>query len=263
MKLEIISRSPEQAHADPPLLLVHGAWHGAWCWDVHFVDYLVQQGFTVCAPSLRGHGKSEGREQLRWARVADYVDDIASVARQLPAPPVLIGHSMGGLVVQKYLERHAAPAAVLLASVPPSGVLATTLRIALRHPLRFLKVNLTMSLYPIVATPALAREMFFSQALSEAEVQTHWQHVQDESYLGFLDMLALDLPHPGAVKTPVLVMGASEDAVFRPYEIEATARAYNTTAEIFQGMAHDMMLEPDWKSVAERIATWLKARLPE
>jgi len=70
-------------------------------------------------------------------RIADYVEDVAQVVGQLPEVPVIVGHSMGGLVVQKYLEKYIAPAAVLLASVPVKGVLRTTLRIALRHPRRF------------------------------------------------------------------------------------------------------------------------------
>jgi pimeloyl-ACP methyl ester carboxylesterase len=53
--------------------------------------------------------------------------------------PVLIGHSMGGMVIQKYLELHQIPAAVLMASAPPKGLLASTLRIAGKHPLIFLK----------------------------------------------------------------------------------------------------------------------------
>lgn len=258
MKLEVISKHPSQSNGGPPLLFVHGAWVGAWYWDVHFMDYFVRQGFTVHAVSLRGHGKSEGQEKLRWTRIADYVEDVFTVAQQLPSPPIVIGHSMGGLVVQKYLELHAAPAAVLLASVPPSGVLATTLRLARRHPLIFAKVNLTFSLYPVVATPALARESFFSDLLTDGQVQGYWERLQDESFLGFLDMLALDSPRPDKVKTPILILGAAEDAVFSPAEVEATAHAYNTTAEIFKGMAHVMMLEPQWESVAERISVWLK-----
>jgi alpha-beta hydrolase superfamily lysophospholipase len=167
---------------------------------------------------------------------------------------------MGGLVVQKYLELHPAPAAVLLASVPPAGVLATTLRIARRHPLIFAKVNLSFSLYPLVATAALARESFFSAALPDAQVQAYWERLQDESFLGFLDMLAFDLPRPERISTPMLVLGASNDTVFSPAEVEATARAYNTTAEIFKDMAHDMMLEPQWESVAARIAVWLNGQ---
>jgi len=257
MKLEIISKAPLTANGSPPLLFVHGAWHGAWCWDVHFLDYFVQQGFSVHAVSLRGHGGSDGREKLRWTRVAQYVEDVAAAAKMLPSPPIVIGHSMGGHVVQKYLELHAAPAAVLLASLPPAGALATTLRIARRHPVIFGKVNLTFSLYPLVATPELAREYFFSEGLSDETVQRYWGKLQDESFLGFLDMLALNLPKPKRVKTKMLVFGGEKDAVFGIDEVKATARAYNTEAEIFDGMGHDMMLEPDWRSVAERIANWL------
>lgn len=258
MNLEIISKSPLAPNGSPPLLFVHGAWHGAWCWDVHFLDYFVQQGFNVHAVSLRGHGGSEGREKLRWMRVAQYVDDVVTAAERLPSPPIVIGHSMGGHVVQKYLECRVAPAAVLLASLPPAGALATTLRIARRHPVIFGKVNLTFSLYPLVATPVLAREYFFSEGLSDEKVQGYWEKLQDESFLGFLDMLALNLPKPQKVRTKMLVIGAEKDAVFGVDEVEATARAYNTKAEIFKGMAHDMMLEPQWQAVAERIVGWLK-----
>lgn len=261
MKLEVISKRPSQPSSEPPILLIHGAWHGAWCWDVHFMDYFVRQGFAVHAVSLRGHGKSEGREKLRWTRIADYVEDVVTLAQSLPKPPVVIGHSMGGLVVQKYLELYTAPAAVLLASVPPSGVLATTLRIARRHPLIFAKVNLTFSLYPLVASPSLTREAFLSDSLPDEQVQRYWERMQDESFLGFLDMLAFNLPQPEKVKMPILVLGASKDTAFSPAEVEATARAYNTTADIFNDMAHDVMLEPKWESVAERISGWLKGRV--
>lgn len=96
MKLEIISKYPSGSTHPTPILFVHGAWHAAWCWDVHFLDYFSQHGFAAHALSLRGHGNSEGRDHLRWTRIADYVDDVADTARQLLSPPILIGHSMGG-----------------------------------------------------------------------------------------------------------------------------------------------------------------------
>lgn len=260
MKLEIITRHPAAEKYSTPLLFVHGAWHGAWCWDVHFLDFFAAQGFTAQAVSLRGHGRSDGRSKLRWTRIGDYVEDVADAAGQLPSPPIVIGHSMGGLVVQKYLENHSAPAAVLLASVPPAGVLATTLRLARRHPLIFAMINLKLSLYPLVATPALARENFFSASMADAAVQKYWEQLQDESFLGFLDILALNLPRPKKIVAPMLVLGAENDTVFRPEEIRATARAYNTEAEIFDGMAHDMMLEAAWQLVAEKIMAWLKLK---
>ncbi|QWG15246.1 lysophospholipase [Bradyrhizobium sediminis] len=260
MRLEIISKYPSGGAHSTPLLFVHGAWHGAWCWDVHFLDYFVQQGFAAHAVSLRGHGKSEGRERLRWTSIASYVQDVEAAAQQLPNPPVLIGHSMGGFVVQKYLEKHPSPAGILLASVPPRGVLATTLRIARRHPLILAKMNLTLSLFPLVATPQLAREAFFSERMADEEVLRYWRNLQEESYRGFMDMLALALPNPRKVATPLLVLGGAQDTVFHPSEVEATARAYHTEAEIFSDMAHDMMLEPRWQAVAERMLGWLTNR---
>lgn len=257
MHLEIISRQPEANARPTPLLFVHGAWHGAWCWDEHFLPYFARRGYACHALSLRGHGASEGRNHLRWTRITDYAADVAEVAAQLPKPPVLIGHSMGGLVVQKYLETHSAPAAVLLASVPPGGVLPVTLRIARQHTTIFLKANLTLSLYPIVGTPGLAREAFFS---TEALAQTYFPRLQDESYLAFLDMLGLNLARPARVKTPLLVLGAANDMIFSVAEVRATARAHTTQAEIFPDMAHDMMLESGWQSVADRILAWLKER---
>lgn len=66
MNLEVLSQQPLRESSKSPVLLVHGAWHGAWCWKVYFADYLAQQGFQVHAISLRGHGNSEGRRRLRW-----------------------------------------------------------------------------------------------------------------------------------------------------------------------------------------------------
>ena len=106
--------------------------------------------------------------------IADFVEDVAETVRRLPSPPFLVGHSMGGFILQKYLEDHPAPGAVLLSSPPPSGLLGTTLRVARRRPLRFAKVNLTLSLLPVVATPHLAREAFFADDLPEEQLLVYW-----------------------------------------------------------------------------------------
>jgi pimeloyl-ACP methyl ester carboxylesterase len=260
MKLEVIAKHPRNRAHPTPLLFIHGMLHGAWCWDVHFLDYFAQHGFAAYAVNLRGHGGSEGRDKLRWTRIADYVEDVATAVRQLPGPPVLIGHSMGGFVIQKYLEDYEAVGAVLLSSPPPAGLFGAVLRIARRRPLVFAKVNLTLNLLLMIATPQLAREAFFSADVPDDDLRAYWQRMQDESYRALLDMVALDLPKPGKVKTPLLILGAGRDNMLRRSEIEATARAYHTRAEIIPDVAHDSMLELRWQTVAERILVWLKQR---
>ena len=260
MELEIITQNPQTSPRTTPVLFVHGAWHGAWCWKENFLPYFAQRGYTSHAISLRGHGTSQRPTHFRLARIADYVADVARVVEQLPDPPVLVGHSMGGLVVQKYLEEHTVPAAVLLASVPVRGVLRATLRIAVRHPLAFLKANLTWSLYPIVGKPEFCRESFFSPDISDEKLEAYFSRIQDESYLAFLDMMFFNLPNPEKVETDLLILGAGNDTIFYPDEIEATAKAYKTESVMFADMSHDMMLEKGWEAVADRILNWLQEK---
>lgn len=262
MRLQVISQQPEAEARSTPILFVHGMWHGAWCWQEHFLPYFARHGYNAHALDLRGHGDSEGRDRLRWTSLDEYVTDVEQIAAQMRTAPIVVGHSMGGMIVQKYLERNRAPAAVLLASTSPHGVLPTTLRLAWRHPLAFTKVGLTFSMYPLVSTPQLAREAFFSADISEAQLTDYFTHLQDESYRAMLDMVALSLPRPERVKTPLLVLGGTDDQLVSPAEVRATARAYSTEAELFPHMAHDMMLAAGWATVADRILDWLDQLAP-
>jgi pimeloyl-ACP methyl ester carboxylesterase len=257
MQLEVLSRMPFRSRPTP-LLFVHGAWHGAWCWDEYFLPYFASQGYASYALSLRGHGASERPERFWRMRIADYVADLAAMAGQFDQPPVVIGHAMGGLVMQKYLETHSAPAAVLMAPVPVRGALGATLKVARRHPFRVLQANVSRSLYPVVRTPRLARELLLSPDTPDERAKALHARMQDEAYLAYLDMMALDLPRPRRVKTPLLVLGAGRDALFTPREVHATARAYRTEARIIPNMAHDMMLEPGWQDAAYSIMAWLR-----
>ncbi len=259
MALEILEAHPAGGARPTPLLFVHGAWHGGWCWE-RMLPYVSGRGYHAYAPSLRGHGASGSSKSLRRTTLGDYVADVAEVAARLPAAPVIVGHSMGGLVAQKYLAGGGrAAACVLLASAPPQGVLGATLRIAGRHPLAFLEVNATLRLWPIVATPELARQALFSDSLSTDDVAALHRRLQDESFLAYLGML-LPRVDPRRVKVPVLVLGGEADRVFTATEVRATARAYGVEAEIIPGAAHDMMLDPTWEKTAARIVAWLGER---
>lgn len=168
--LEIINRKPEANSRETPILFVHGAWHAAWCWEEHFLPYFAQRGYDAYAVSLRGHGNSPVPKRLNWVSTAAYVDDVAEAAKQLPVPPIVVGHSMGGLVVQKYLEKYHAPAGVLLASAPPRPILGTTLQVIRHAPRKFLQANLQFDLYPVVSDPELAKQFLFSADMDETLV---------------------------------------------------------------------------------------------
>jgi pimeloyl-ACP methyl ester carboxylesterase len=258
MKLEIITRAPStQTHATP-LLFIHGMWHGAWCWDEFFLPYFAEQGYLASAFSLRGHAGSEGK--TRGNTISNYVSDVEQAAKTFGTPPVLIGHSMGGFLTQKYLETHAAPAAVLLASNPYFGLWPTLFRLAMQRPLVLLKVMGQLRLYPVVETPEAARWSMFSKDMTAEQVVKYHAKLNDESFRMFIDLLGLNLANPKKVKTPLLIIGAEQDNAISTDQVHATARAYGVNAEIFPDMAHDMMLEAGWRSVADRILNWLKEK---
>lgn len=238
------------------IMLVHGAWHGPWCWR-DFAERLRAAGHDVHTVQLRGHDGPAGRIHHR---VAGYAEDIRAAAAGIPAP-VLVAHSMGGLAAQKYLET-GAPAAglVLMASVPPAGATAATLRFGARHPLVLGHATVAWRLAPVVATPALAREMLFTPDTPLEVVDAAHARLQDESYRAYLDMMVFVRARPKRVRVPVLVLGAEKDGIFSVPEVRATAKAYGVDAEIFPGMGHDMMLDTGWEGVADRVDAWARQR---
>ena len=261
MKLEVITQEPELYKSDVPILCVHGMWHSAWCWSEKFMPYFSQHGYQTHALNLRGHGSSEGRKRLRWASLSDYVDDVAQVVSQMDRPPILIGHSMGGMVLQKYLESHEAPAAVLLASAPVNGTLAAAFRIARRYPFPFFKANFLMMPYPIVGSLERCKTFFYSDDISDNDLKLYFSHLQDDSTRALMDMMFLNLPKPDKIKTKLLVLGGAEDRMFSLKEIKETAAAYNTKETIFPDMPHNMMLDSNWQSVADHILSWINVEL--
>lgn len=258
MRSETITRTPKNQTHKTPLLFVHGMWHGAWCWDEFFLPFFADNGYHVTALSLRGHAGSEGK--IQGSTIANYVSDVEQVAKTLDTPPVVIGHSMGGFLTQKYLEKNDAPAAVLLASAPHFGLWPTFFRMAVKRPMTLIKVAAQLRLYPIVETPEAARWALFSKDMPKKQLLKYYKKLNDESFRMFIDLLGLNLAHPKKIKTPLLILGAENDNSITPNQVRANAQAYGLQAEIFPDMAHDMMLEAGWKSVAERILDWLKDR---
>jgi len=256
MKLELIYHPPHTDSKQIPWLFIHGAFAGAWCWDEYFLPYFAQQDYSAYAISLRGHGQSSGI--LCDASLADYVADVAQVTQQFSSPPILVGHSMGGMVVQKYLEaHHPATAAILMASVPPSGLWASSCYLAMTHPIWFWQLNLMQYVSLSLATPNIMEKVLFSNPLPEEKAQKYFALMQGESQRAIWDLLGLDLPKRSfRPSLPMLVLGAEQDVFFPPALVRRTATRYATTSHIFPDMAHAMMLETNWQTVADYLLTW-------
>jgi pimeloyl-ACP methyl ester carboxylesterase len=249
--LELLERAPAADGGRPPLLFVHGLGHGAWCWE-NWLDAAAEAGHPAYAVSLRGHGGSPGR--LRTALLGQYVDDVVETAESLPRPPVLVGHSMGGLVVQQALTRYAAPAAVLVAPVPATPAVPSLVAIARRHPLDALRIVAGGSL------PLRAEYLF--RELPEAEARRHTDRCHGESAIVQYQLLFHRPARPPLGAPPVLVLATPDDALVPPTGIRATAARYGATLEEFPGMGHDLMLDARWREPLDAMLAWVGKAVP-
>jgi len=242
-----------------PLLFIHGATLDYRWWDDHFVLHFVQQGYTCYALSLRNHHARDGWLHWYFSRIQDYVADVARVVDLLPSPPILIGHSMGGYVVQKYLEHRAAPGAVLMAPVPSHGFYQIAARLIKMHIPGILRDALTLRRNILYPTPEQLRKICFSADFPEYMLREYHERLHLESIPALLDMLLFDRPRTAQIrgKTTMLVIGAALDKVIGTQEIVATAQAYDAEYSIIPNLTHNLIHEEGWQAVAERISTWL------
>jgi pimeloyl-ACP methyl ester carboxylesterase len=104
MRLELLSLPAADARAGaaaPPLLFLHGSYHGAWCWAEHFMPFFSAAGYDTYAVSVRGQGGSDRGDLKVSGDLSSHAADLACVLAALPRPPVLVGHSFGGLLLEK------------------------------------------------------------------------------------------------------------------------------------------------------------------
>ncbi|MCB0658250.1 MAG: alpha/beta fold hydrolase [Saprospiraceae bacterium] len=264
MELEVLKYPAQNSKAaNPPVLCVHGMWHGAWCWQPYFMPSWSELGYDCYAMSLSNHGQSARRKAFNRLRIRDYMDDVKQVIEQIGQPPVIIAHSMGGFIIQKLLESDevSVSGVVLLGSVPPFGVLRPTLTVLSDYPATFLRANLTFNLKCIVDTPERFRRIFFSDQVPESQVQDALKKINTESYLAYLDMLFQPVRRNN-IHTPLLVLGGEKDHVIPPDLVKRTAAYYGVDPILFPGMGHNLMLEPQYQLVVEHIDGWIRELAP-
>lgn len=244
----------------PPLVLVHGAWHGPWSWD-GFADDLRARGHEVRVVTLTGHGRP-GRRSRIWPTVGRYLADIGVVMEDVGPGAILVGHSMGGYLVERYVETHPAAGLVLLAPMPRWGMGPTTIRLLRRHPARTARASATLDLWPFVATSDRVREELFGPDAPESIVEHVAERVQNESFVAFLSLLLRPVRRRRRA-LPSLVVAAGCDALFSVDQQRSLARARRAQLEIMARSGHDLMLDVDAAKVAALVDRWVRARSDE
>jgi non-heme chloroperoxidase len=261
--LEVLRCPDSEGGAGAPLLFVHGGYVAAWCWEDHFLPWFAARGHPVAAVSLRGHGRSGGHERLDSFGLAEYARDVAAVAKTLPRAPVLVGHSMGGLVVQKFLEaegRGAVAGAALLCPVASFGLMPATIALAFTRPGLFAGIH-GLAAGHGGSLEALAEAMF-AQPIAPERLARVFGRMRRESRHALMEMSGFGLPQHWRVKAPAMLAVAAEKDLLTPAAgIQSSAWLLGAEYRLLAGMGHAVMLEEGWMACAEALAEWIDVRL--
>lgn len=244
--------------AATPVVFIHGAWHGPWIWDA-WLPLFRRRGYLPEAVLLRGHGS--GERGYRKAGLSEFRTDVEQAIARLDRAPVLIGHSLGGLIIQYILGERRLPAAVLLAPIPgryPPRVIG---RNALRHPLVMAAASLGNDLKPLVGTTKRVREMLFTDDTSEEVVARCHARLTGASPRLFREMVAGEPPAPVA-RTPTLLLAPEKDASFSVEMQRRLADKLGADLRVIPGSGHDLPLDAPWQLAAALTLDWLAVHAP-
>lgn len=241
------------------LLFVHGAYVNSSCWEFNFIPFFRRRGYDCFALDLSGHGASEGRERIDQFGIDDYAVDLAWAVRQMAAPPTLIGHSMGARVVERYLERGEAAAAIFLAPVPTTGTAGSALQIGLQYPSFFQVLEDAVDGRISDEVAELMTRIYFAPGTRPHETLRFLPMVGPESQRAIAEMAWVQTRRPvRRGKLPALVVGGARDAVFPSSMLHFSAAPWEADCHRIDGAGHMLMLDPQWEETATRMLTWLE-----
>ncbi|HEX2449230.1 MAG TPA: alpha/beta hydrolase [Methyloceanibacter sp.] len=247
------------------IVMIHGANEGGWCFDT-FKSVFEGLGWTCHAPDLIGHGTrdADAAKILVGVGMADYRAELEAFLKTLPPRPVLLGHSMGGVLAQQLAAEGLASALILIAPAPRSGILPPT------DAEKQLDQDL-MALGPIwktIINPDFAMARIYTlNRVPEAEQRAVFDKFGPESGRAFFelffwmfDQTGATLVDTGAVTCPVLCLVGADDKIVSPETARETAGAY-PGANFWElpGHGHMLVLEPGAEEIARRIAGWIPA----
>jgi len=239
----------------PPVLMIHGLMGGAWNFE-KFQSHFALHGFGSVAINLRGHFDSKPVSDIGQISLRDYFEDAAAAARKL-GNPIVIGHSMGGLIAQKLAEAGLARAAVLLCSAPPRGINPTSLSLLPRQ-VKHLP-NLALS-RPIVADRSDANAVMFNN-IPESERETLFARLTpDSGRVGREMTLGLIAVDERQVRCPIVSISGGRDRFLVARIGGQLAQKYNCELKHFERMGHFLVWEPGWEDVATYCVEWMKSK---
>ena len=258
------------------IVLIHGLWMTSLSWE-HWVAHYTAQGYTVIAKDWPG--MDIGIEALRrdpsaiatlgLTEIVDYYD---AIIRKLDSPPIIMGHSFGGLITQILLDRGLGAAGVAIASAPVKGILLlpfSTLKSsfpALRNPANNHRaVPLTPEQFHYAFTNNLTEEE--SLGVFECYAVPGPDHVLFQAaFANFNPHAATTVDFHNSTRAPLLLIAGGKDHISPPGVVKANYDLYSKSAaetsyKEFTERTHYTLGQEGWEEVADYALGWAKTHV--
>ena len=258
--------------ATDTIVLIHGLWVTPRAWE-KWVEYYESKGYRVLAPAYPGlevevEALREDPSPIEALTVPAIVEHLENIVGELDSPPIIMGHSMGGLLTQILLDHGYGAAGVAIDSVPAEGI-------------KVVPVSQIRSVFPILRNPAnrmkavgFTPEQFhyaFANTLSEEESQEVYDryHIPAPGRLVWGGVLANFTPgHQDTYvnfrnedRAPLLFIAGEEDNLMPPAVNESNVKHYRHTKSVtdykeFPGRSHYIVGQEGWEEVADYALEW-------
>jgi pimeloyl-ACP methyl ester carboxylesterase len=261
------------------IVFIHGAWLNSRSWE-YFVSYFEGKGYTCITPEWpykdfsRESMYANTPPELAKVGIKEITDHYEKIIRALSEPPLLIGHSIGGLIVQQLLDRGVGSAGVALSSVAPTGVFIlywTVIRanigvlLTWRGWRKVVKMNLPNFQYA------------FANTLQAGQQRKYYErYVVPETGRVFFQIALAPVDFKQAIKVnfknntraPLLLVAGEKDQLIPARIVKSNYKHYKvSTAKTdfheFKGRSHLIVAQDGWEDVADYVLTWLNQQSSE
>ncbi len=242
------------AHPAPgrAVLCLPGLFAGGWVFDA-LLPLIAARGYPASALSYRGHPPLGARRDIGRQSVADYLHDAADAAEFLHRP-IVIAHSMGGLVAMLLAKQDLIGAGVLVSPAPPRGISVlspTILARMIKH------IPALLSSRPFQPTTADADAMVLNRVPVASRHVIRQRFVADSGRAAREMAIGThDVPRE-AIHIPLLVVGSDDDRFIPPGVSRRVAQRYRARFHLAEGHGHFLFSEPGWEAQAAFMLDWI------
>lgn len=260
--IERIVYIPRDRRFETPIVMQHGMWHGAWCWEL-WQALFAEWGWETHAHSLPGHAASPTQRPIPRCTLDYYLGFLKAEMARHERPPVLMGHSMGGALTQWYLKYvdDDLPAAILVAPwVSHSMFKDGLLKLIAYDPWGVLLMLLTWDATPMKRDAPGSAVRFLVGPKAAVPLSEIQPRLGPESVIVMYQHNPPFWHPPERVRAPMLWVAGEDDPLLVESAERRSAAYYGADYVVAESARHNVMVEHNYRETAQTIHTWLVER---